>query len=147
MTPEEEQLKIASGELFENLHSSTIVQSKNGGSKRGREVVNDEGDLKKSKKQKSKSKMKKAIWNLQDRVAVVEGQLNSIKSDIDELNGMMSTILKHIGLQRKVRNETVKCIDVSCFIFGNYSYVKLHVLANLDVYFLLLSTLIHFELP
>ncbi|KAA0035641.1 uncharacterized protein E6C27_scaffold285G003320 [Cucumis melo var. makuwa] len=68
MTPEEEQLKIASGELFENLRSSTIVQSKNGGSKRGREVVNDEGDFKKN---------------------------------IDELKGMMSTILKHIGLQRK----------------------------------------------
>ncbi|KAL0552018.1 hypothetical protein IC582_011111 [Cucumis melo] len=101
MTPEEEQLKIASGELFENLRSSTIVQSKNCGSKRGREVVNDEGDFKKSKKQKSKSKMKKAIRNLQDRVAVVEGQLTSIKSDIDELKGMMSTILKHIGLQRK----------------------------------------------
>ncbi|KAL0536328.1 hypothetical protein IC582_025272 [Cucumis melo] len=45
--------------------------------------------------------MKKAIRNLQDRVAVVEGQLNSIKSDIDELKSMMSTILKHIGLQRK----------------------------------------------
>ncbi|KAA0062032.1 Ulp1-like peptidase [Cucumis melo var. makuwa] len=118
MTPEEEQLKITSGELFENLHSSTIVQSKNGGSKRGREVVNDEDDFKKSKKQKSKTKMKKAIRNLQDRVAVVEGQLTSINSDIDELKGMMSTILKHIGLQRKVRNETVKCIDVSCFIFG-----------------------------
>ncbi|KAA0062910.1 Ulp1-like peptidase [Cucumis melo var. makuwa] len=101
MTPEEEQLKIASGELFENLRLSTIVQSKNGGSKRGREAVNDEDDFKKSKKQKSKTKMKKAIRNLQDRVAVVEGQLTSIKSDIDELNGMMSTILKHIGLQRK----------------------------------------------
>ncbi|KAA0051245.1 uncharacterized protein E6C27_scaffold1250G00580 [Cucumis melo var. makuwa] len=88
ITPEEEQLKIASGELFENLRSSTIVQSKNGGSKRGREVVNDECDFKKSKKQKSKSKMKKAIWNLQDRVAVVEGQLTSIKSDFDELKGM-----------------------------------------------------------
>ncbi|KAL0541121.1 hypothetical protein IC582_021158 [Cucumis melo] len=84
MTPEEEQLK-----------------SKNGGSKRVREVVNDEDDFKKSEKQKSKIKMKKAIRNLQDRVAVVEGQLNSIKSDIDELKGMMSTILKHIGLQRK----------------------------------------------
>ncbi|TYK13570.1 Ulp1-like peptidase [Cucumis melo var. makuwa] len=71
MTPKEEQLKIASD------------------------------DFKKSKKQKSKIKMKKAIRNLQDRVAVVEGQLNSIKSDIDELKGMMSTILKHIGLQRK----------------------------------------------
>ncbi|KAL4026370.1 hypothetical protein IC575_014799 [Cucumis melo] len=45
--------------------------------------------------------MKKAIRNLQDRVAVVEGQLNTIKSDIDELKGLMSTILKHIGLQRK----------------------------------------------
>ncbi|KAA0059223.1 Ulp1-like peptidase [Cucumis melo var. makuwa] len=45
--------------------------------------------------------MKKAIRNLQDRVAVVEGQLTSIKADIDELKGMMSTILKHIGLQRK----------------------------------------------
>ncbi|KAL0561293.1 hypothetical protein IC582_001715 [Cucumis melo] len=43
--------------------------------------------------------MKKAIRNLQDRVTVVEGQLNSIKSNIDELKGMMSTILKHIGLQ------------------------------------------------
>ncbi|KAL0549754.1 hypothetical protein IC582_014242 [Cucumis melo] len=102
MTPEEEQLKIASGELFENFRSSTIIQSKNGGSKRLREVVNDEDDFKKSKKQKSKTKMKKAIQNLQDRVAVVEGQLNSIKSDIDELKGMMLTILKHIGL----RNET-----------------------------------------
>ncbi|KAL0543594.1 hypothetical protein IC582_018694 [Cucumis melo] len=101
MTPEEEKLKIASGELFENFRSSTIIQSKNGGSKRVREVVNDEDDFKKSKKQKSKIKMKKAIRNLQDRVAVVEGQLNSIKSDIDELKGMMSTILKHIGLQRK----------------------------------------------
>ncbi|KAA0035835.1 Ulp1-like peptidase [Cucumis melo var. makuwa] len=101
MTPEEEQLKIASGELFENFRSSTIIQSKNGGSKRVREVVNDEDDFKKSKKKKSKIKMKKAIRNLQDRVAVVEGQLNSIKSDIDELKGMMSTILKHIGLQRK----------------------------------------------
>ncbi|KAL4016831.1 hypothetical protein IC575_024489 [Cucumis melo] len=101
MTPEEEQLKIASGELFENFRSSTIIQSKNGGSKRVREVVNDEDELKKSKKQKSKIKMKKAIRNLQDRVAVVEGQLNTIKSDIDELKGSMSTILKHIGLQRK----------------------------------------------
>ncbi|KAL4016563.1 hypothetical protein IC575_024215 [Cucumis melo] len=45
--------------------------------------------------------MKKAIWNIQDRVAVVKGQLTSIKSDIDKLKGMMSTILKHIGLQRK----------------------------------------------
>ncbi|KAA0040897.1 Ulp1-like peptidase [Cucumis melo var. makuwa] len=68
MTPEEEQLKIASGELFENFRSSTIIQSKNGGSKRVREVVNDEDDFKKN---------------------------------IDELKGMMSTILKHIGLQRK----------------------------------------------
>ncbi|KAA0056330.1 Ulp1-like peptidase [Cucumis melo var. makuwa] len=101
MTPEEEQLKIVSGELFENFRSSTIIQSKNGGSKRVREVVNDEDDFKKSKKQKSEIKMKKAIRNLQDRVAVVEGQLNSIKSDIDELKGMMLTILKHIGLQRK----------------------------------------------
>ncbi|KAA0058500.1 uncharacterized protein E6C27_scaffold132G00930 [Cucumis melo var. makuwa] len=101
MTPEEEQLKIASGELFENFRSSTIIQSKNGGLKRVREVVNDEDDFKKSKKQKSKTKMKKAIRNLQDRVAIVERQLNSIKSDIDELKGMMSTILKHIGLQRK----------------------------------------------
>ncbi|KAL0556971.1 hypothetical protein IC582_005489 [Cucumis melo] len=107
MTPEEEQLKIASGELFENFRSSTIIQSKNGGSKRVREVVNDEDDFKKSKKQKSKIKMKKAIRNLQDRVAVVEGQLNSIKSDIDELKGMMSTILKHIGLQRKVSEGLV----------------------------------------
>ncbi|KAA0043531.1 Ulp1-like peptidase [Cucumis melo var. makuwa] len=101
MTPKEEQLKIASCELFENFRSSTIIQSKNGGSKRVREVVNDEDDFKKSKKQKPKTKMKKAIRNLQDRVAVVEGQLNSIKSDIDELKDMMSTILKHIGLQRK----------------------------------------------
>ncbi|KAA0055899.1 Ulp1-like peptidase [Cucumis melo var. makuwa] len=73
MTPEEEQLKIASGDLFENFHSSTIIQSKNGGSKRVREVVNDEDDCKKSKKQKSKIKMKKAIRNLQDRVAGDEG--------------------------------------------------------------------------
>ncbi|KAL0549826.1 hypothetical protein IC582_014315 [Cucumis melo] len=101
MTPGEEQLKIASGEFFENLCSSTIVQSKNGGSKRGKEVVNDEDDFKKSKKQKFKTKMKKAIRNLQDRAAVVEGQLTSIKSDIDELKDMMSTILKHIRLQRK----------------------------------------------
>ncbi|KAA0067669.1 Ulp1-like peptidase [Cucumis melo var. makuwa] len=45
--------------------------------------------------------MKKAIRSLQDRVAVVEGQLTSIKSDIDELKGMVSTILKHIAFQRK----------------------------------------------
>ncbi|KAA0061872.1 Ulp1-like peptidase [Cucumis melo var. makuwa] len=76
MTPEEEQLKIALGELFENFRSSTIIQSKNGGSKRVREVVNDEDDFKKR-------------------------QLTSIKSYIDELKGMISTILKHIGLQRK----------------------------------------------
>ncbi|KAA0038960.1 Ulp1-like peptidase [Cucumis melo var. makuwa] len=44
MTPEEEQLRITSGEFFENLRSCTIVQSKNGGSKRGRE--SDEGDRK-----------------------------------------------------------------------------------------------------
>ncbi|KAL0553844.1 hypothetical protein IC582_007748 [Cucumis melo] len=85
MTPEEEQLKIASVEewWFKKRKRSC------------------EDDFKKSKKQKSKTKMKKAIRNLQDRVAVVEGQLTSIKSDIDELKGMMSTILKHIGLQRK----------------------------------------------
>ncbi|KAL0549166.1 hypothetical protein IC582_013647 [Cucumis melo] len=113
MTPEEEQLKIVSGELFENFRSSTIIQSKNGGSKRVREVVNDEDDFKKSKKQKSKIKMKKAIRNLQDRVAVVEGQLNSIKSDIDELKGMMSTILKHIGLQRKGDEDVLeKKVDI-----------------------------------
>ncbi|KAL0533472.1 hypothetical protein IC582_030312 [Cucumis melo] len=113
MTPEEEQLKIASGELFENFRSSTIIQSKNGGSKRVREVVNDEDDFKKSKKHKSKIKMKKAIRNLQDRVAVVEGQLNSIKSDIDELKGMMSTILKHIGLQRKGDEDVLeKKVDI-----------------------------------
>ncbi|KAL0543987.1 hypothetical protein IC582_019098 [Cucumis melo] len=113
MTPEEEQLKIASGELFENFRSSTIIQSKNGGSKRVREVVNDEDDFKKSEKQKSKIKMKKAIRNLQDRVAVVEGQLNSIKSDIDELKGMMSTILKHIGLQRKGDEDVLeKKVDI-----------------------------------
>ncbi|KAL0546587.1 hypothetical protein IC582_016498 [Cucumis melo] len=113
MTPEEEQLKIASGELFENFRSSTIIQSKNGGSKRVRKVVNDEDDFKKSKKQKSKTKMKKAIRNLQDRVAVVEGQLNSIKSDIDELKGMMSTILKHIGLQRKGDEDVLeKKVDI-----------------------------------
>ncbi|KAL0545240.1 hypothetical protein IC582_020390 [Cucumis melo] len=63
--------------------------------------------------------MKKAIQKLQDRVAVVGEQLTSIKSDIDELKGMMSTILKHIGLQRKLRNQTVNCIDVSCFILGD----------------------------
>ncbi|KAA0067353.1 ubiquitin-like-specific protease ESD4 isoform X2 [Cucumis melo var. makuwa] len=102
MTPEEEQLKIASGELFENFRSSTIIQSKNGGSKRVREVFNDEDDFKKSKKQKSKIKMKKSIRNLQDRVAVVEGQLNSINSDIDELKGMMSTILKHIDFKERL---------------------------------------------
>ncbi|KAA0060774.1 Ulp1-like peptidase [Cucumis melo var. makuwa] len=113
MTPEEEQLKIASGDLFENFRSSTIIQSKNGGSKRVREVVNDEDEFKKSKKQKSKIKMKKAIRNLQDRVAVVEGQLNSIKSDIDELKGMMSTILKHIGLQRKGDKDVLeKKVDI-----------------------------------
>ncbi|KAL4023317.1 hypothetical protein IC575_017069 [Cucumis melo] len=113
MTPEEEQLKIASGELFENFRSSTLIQSKNGGSKRVREVVNDEDDFKKSKKQKSKFKMKKAIRNLQDRVAVVEGQLNSIKSDIDKLKGMMSTILKHIGLQRKGDEDVLeKKVDI-----------------------------------
>ncbi|TYJ95708.1 uncharacterized protein E5676_scaffold282G00060 [Cucumis melo var. makuwa] len=60
MTPEEEQLRITSGELFENLHSCIIVQPKNGGSKRAREVNNNRGDFKKSKKQKSKSKMKKS---------------------------------------------------------------------------------------
>ncbi|KAA0049480.1 uncharacterized protein E5676_scaffold209G00880 [Cucumis melo var. makuwa] len=31
---------------------------------------------------------------------------------------MMSTILKHIGFQRKIRNQTVNCVDFSYFIFG-----------------------------
>ncbi|KAL4011502.1 hypothetical protein IC575_028561 [Cucumis melo] len=82
MTSEEEQLKIASGELFENFRSSTIIQSKNGASKRVREVVNDEDDFKKSKKQKSKTKMKKAIRNLQDRVAVGDEDVLEKKVDI-----------------------------------------------------------------
>ncbi|KAA0047541.1 Ulp1-like peptidase [Cucumis melo var. makuwa] len=82
-TPEEEKLKTVSGELFENLRSSTIVQSKNGGSKRGKKVVNDEGDFKKSKKQKSKSKMKKAIHNLQDRVAGDEGDRKGFEGLVD----------------------------------------------------------------
>ncbi|KAL4021608.1 hypothetical protein IC575_020414 [Cucumis melo] len=57
--------------------------------------------------------MKKAIRNLQDRVAVVEGQLNTIKSDIDELKGLMSTILKHIGLQRKGDEDVLeKKVDI-----------------------------------
>ncbi|KAL4019080.1 hypothetical protein IC575_022717 [Cucumis melo] len=57
--------------------------------------------------------MKKAIRNLQDRVAVVEGQLNTIKSDIDELKGSMSTILKHIGLQRKGDEDVLeKKVDI-----------------------------------
>ncbi|KAL0540337.1 hypothetical protein IC582_024572 [Cucumis melo] len=64
MTPEEEQLRITSSELFENPCSSNIVQLKNGGSKRAREVSNNEGHFKKSKKQKSKSKMKETIRNL-----------------------------------------------------------------------------------
>ena len=42
--------------------------------------------------------MKEAIRNLQDRVAIVENQLTNLKSDIEELKGMMSTILKHIEL-------------------------------------------------
>ncbi|TYJ99847.1 Ulp1-like peptidase [Cucumis melo var. makuwa] len=93
---------VGNSRLLEKFFKNKeCIYLKNGGSKRGREVVNDEDDFKKSKKQKSKTKMKKAIRNLQDRVAVVEGQLTSIKSDIDELKGMMSTILKHIELQRK----------------------------------------------
>ncbi|KAE8650913.1 hypothetical protein Csa_000776, partial [Cucumis sativus] len=101
MTPEEEQLRISSSELFDKLHSSNIVHMKNGGSKRGREVSNDGGDLKKSKKQKLKSKMKEVIRNLEDRVTVVESQITSLKSDIEELKGMMFNILEHIGLKKK----------------------------------------------
>ena len=79
--------------------------------------------------------MKKAIQKLQDRVAVVEGQLNSIKSDIDELKGMMSTILKHIGLQRKVRNETLSVLTLVV------SYLVItHTLSCI-------FSLIHFEVP
>ncbi|TYK23046.1 Ulp1-like peptidase [Cucumis melo var. makuwa] len=107
MTPEEEQLKIASGELFENLRSSTIVQSKNGGSKRGREVVNDEGDFKKSKKQKSKSKMKKAIRNLQDRVAVVEGQLTSDEGDRKGFEGLVDHTLE----SEEMDNAKIEDVD------------------------------------
>lgn len=106
MTPEEEQLRISSSELFDKLHSSNIVHMKNGGSKRGREVSNDGGDLKKSKKQKLKSKMKEVIRNLEDRVTVVESQITSLKSDIEELKGMMFNILEHIGLKKKVRNQS-----------------------------------------
>ncbi|KAA0039590.1 Ulp1-like peptidase [Cucumis melo var. makuwa] len=101
MTPEERQLRSTSGELFENPRPSNIVHMKNGGSKRAREVSNDESDFKKSIKQKSKSMMKEAIQKLQDRVELVENQLTSIKSDIEKLKGMMSTILKHIELQKK----------------------------------------------
>ncbi|KAL0537349.1 hypothetical protein IC582_026327 [Cucumis melo] len=119
MTPEEEQLKIASGGLFENFRSSTIIQSKNGGSKRVREVFNDEDDFKKSKKQKSKIKMKKAIRNLQDRVAVVEGQLNSIKSDIDELKGMMSTILKHIDFKERLGMKLLSVLTLVVSYLGD----------------------------
>ncbi|KAL4014328.1 hypothetical protein IC575_026530 [Cucumis melo] len=119
MTPEEEQLKIASGELFENFRSSTIIQSKNGGSKRVREVFNDEDDFKKSKKQKSKIKMKKSIRNLQDRVAVVEGQLNSINSDIDELKGMMSTILKHIDFKERLGMKLLSVLTLVVSYLGD----------------------------
>ncbi|KAA0049481.1 uncharacterized protein E5676_scaffold209G00890 [Cucumis melo var. makuwa] len=109
MTPEKEQLKIVSGELFENLRPSTIVQSKNDGSKRGREVGNDEGDLKKSKKQKSKSKMKKAIRNLQDRVAVVEGQLTRFEGDRKGFEGLVDHILK----SEEVDNAKTEDVDTS----------------------------------
>ena len=53
MTPEEKKhLRISSGELFDKPHPSNIVPGKNGGSKRAREVSNDEDDCKKSKKKK-----------------------------------------------------------------------------------------------
>ncbi|KAA0041193.1 uncharacterized protein E6C27_scaffold128G001400 [Cucumis melo var. makuwa] len=107
MTPQEEQLKIASSELFEILCPSTIVQSKNDGSKRGREVVNDEGDFKKSKKQKLKSKMKKAIWNLQDRVAVVEGQLTSDEGDHKGFEGLVDHTLE----SEEVDNAKTEDVD------------------------------------
>ncbi|KAA0051388.1 Ulp1-like peptidase [Cucumis melo var. makuwa] len=115
MTPEEEQLKIASGELFENFRSSTIIQSKNGGSKRVREVVNDEDDFKKSEKQKSKIKMKKAIRNLQDRVAVVEGHdVNHIEAHWTSKKGdhnVSEGLVDHTLESKDVDNAKTEDVD------------------------------------
>lgn len=48
--------------------------------------------------------MEEVIRNFEDRVVVVENQLTNRKSNIVELKGMMSTILKHIELKKNVRN-------------------------------------------
>ncbi|TYK20927.1 uncharacterized protein E5676_scaffold284G00720 [Cucumis melo var. makuwa] len=116
MTPEEEQLKITSSELFEKPRPSNIVHTKNGGSKRARELSYDEGDFKKRKKQKLKSKMKEAIQNLQDRVVVVENQLTSLKSDIEELRAMIEVNIeleKPIDVfEKKVQIGLEEPIDV-----------------------------------
>ncbi|TYK30176.1 uncharacterized protein E5676_scaffold216G001640 [Cucumis melo var. makuwa] len=103
MTFEEEQLRISSGELFDKTHPCNIVHTKNGGLKRVGEVSDDGGDFKMSKKQKLKCKMKEALRNLKDRVAVVENKVASLKSDIAKLKGMMSTILKHMKFEKKLR--------------------------------------------
>ena len=74
MKPKEKQLRISSSELFHEPHPSNIVDTKNGGSKRAREVSNERGDFKKSRKQKSKSKMKEVIRNLESRVTIIENE-------------------------------------------------------------------------
>ena len=99
MMTKEEHLTISSGELFDKPHPSNIISEKNGGSKRAREVSNDDHDGKKSKmskKKKWKSKMKEVVRKLKYRVAVLKNECGSLKS-------MLLTILKHLELQRKVR--------------------------------------------
>ena len=49
------------------------------------------------------SEMKEVVWKLHHRVAVVENELRSLKSNVEELNVMVSTILKLIELERNVK--------------------------------------------
>ena len=90
---------MSSEEHFDKPHPSNTVSEKNDDSKRPREVNNDDNDCKKSKKSKKKkwkSKMKEVVRKLKYRVAVLENERGSLKS-------MLSTILKHLELQRNVR--------------------------------------------
>ena len=90
---------MSSGELVEKTHPYNTISEKNGDSKRPGEASNDDNDCKKSKKSKKKkwkSKMKEVVRKLKYRVAVLENERGSLKS-------MLSTILKHLELQRNVR--------------------------------------------
>ena len=118
MPEEEEHLRMSSGELVEKTHPYNTVSEKNGDSKRPGEASNDDNDCKKSKKKKKwKSKMKEVVRKLKYRVAVLENERESLKS-------MLSTILKHLEVQKKVRNQSLFNIFK---VYGTFSKCSLPI--------------------